>query len=147
MRVLIDSDVCLDFLLQRPDHLHDANSLFAQVECKTFSAYVCAVSLTTVHYIVRKERDSAAALAAVDGLLLLVDVCPVDLCVLQSARELKFQDFEDAVQCASALAEGLDAIVTRNIKDFANSPIEVYSPVDFLAHLQAADASNDKPPR
>ncbi|HVF47721.1 MAG TPA: PIN domain-containing protein [Pyrinomonadaceae bacterium] len=143
MRVLIDSDVCLDFLLQRPAHLPDANSLFANIEMKTCSAYVCAVSLTTIHYIVRKEKDAAAALAAVDGLLVLADVCQVNFAVLQNARALNFKDYEDAVQCASAIAEGLDAIVTRNTKDFANSPIEVYSPADFLAHLHPAEASNE----
>lgn len=135
MRVLIDSDVCLDFLLQRPDHLPNANSLFTSVEIKTFSAYVCAVSLTTIHYIVRKEKDRAAALAAVDGLLLLADVCRVDFAVLQNARGLNFTDYEDAVQCASAMAEGLDAIVTRNTKDYSGSPLPVYSPAEFLEIL------------
>ncbi|MFM9905000.1 MAG: type II toxin-antitoxin system VapC family toxin [Pyrinomonadaceae bacterium] len=136
MRTLIDSDVCLDFLLQRPSHLPEANLLFGHVETKTFSAYICAVSLTTVHYIVRKEKDAASALAAVDGLLLLTDVCTVDRNVLHHARMLEFRDYEDAVQCASAITEGLDAIVTRNSKDYKNSPIPVYSPSEFLEVLQ-----------
>ncbi len=136
MRTLIDSDVCLDFLLQRPDHFHEANILFTHVEEKLFLAYVCAVSLTSVHYIVRKEKDPLTALAAVDGLLLLANVCPVDHNVLQNARMMEFRDYEDAVQCASAMAENLDAIVTRNLKDFKKSRIPVYSPGEFLEVLK-----------
>lgn len=51
------------------------------------------------------------------------------------AFSLGFSDYEDAVQCASAVAAGLDAIVTRNTEDFAGSPIPVYSPAEFLEFL------------
>lgn len=137
MRVLIDSDVCLDFLLQRPDNLPDANALFTCVELKTFSAYVCPVSLTTIHYIVRKKTSTNAALEAVDGLSLLANVCRVDFAVLQNARGINFTDFEDAAQSASAMAEGLDGIVTRNAKDYQNSPLQVYTPSEFLRSLES----------
>jgi hypothetical protein len=44
-----------------------------------------------------------------------------------------FSDFEDSVQYSSALSViGLDAIITRNIKDYRNSSIAVMTPVDFL---------------
>lgn len=52
---------------------------------------------------------------------------------------LAFSDYEDAVQCASAISAGLDAIVTRNTKDYAGSPIPVYSPSEFLAILETED--------
>lgn len=135
-RVLIDSDVCLDFLLKRPEHVQAAEALLNQLFAGSFSAYVCAVSFTTIHYIIRKEKDKETALAAVDGLLVLTDVCPVNLDVLEQARTLGFRDYEDAVQCASAIAEGLDSIITRNTKDFEKSPISVYSPTAFLETLQ-----------
>jgi len=46
------------------------------------------------------------------------------------------KDFEDAVQIASALASGLDFIVTRDVKDFVNSSIRVMSPAEFVKELQ-----------
>ena len=145
-RVLIDSDVCLDYLLQRPDHIAAAESLFNQLDTDLFSAYVCAVSLTTIHYIVRKEKDKTVALAAVDTLLLLTDVCSVNRDVLKQARILGFKDYEDAVQCASAIAEGLDAIVTRNAKDFAKSPLPVHSPQEFVEVLKAESEGAESEP-
>ncbi len=73
---------------------------------------------------------------AVRCLLLLVEVCRMDKQILQNAFSLNFTDYEDAVQCASALAENLDAIVTRNTKDYKNSLVKIYSPSKFLQFLQ-----------
>lgn len=142
-RILFDSDICLDYLLERPDHISLAQALFDQLKSELFSAYVCAVSLTTVHYLVRRERDKATALMAVDNLLVFANVCAVDRNVLELARSLGFKDYEDAVQCTSDVAEGLDAIVTRNVKDFASSPLPVYSPAEFVALIQAEQASEE----
>ena len=136
MRVLLDINVCLDYLLKRPDHFPDAESIFANLEVANFDGLVCAVTMTTIHYIVRKEKNKDTALLAVDELMNLVEVCLVDRLVLDNARRLGFKDYEDDVQCASAVADGLDAIVTRNTKDFVNSPIPVYSPAEFLAVLE-----------
>lgn len=47
------------------------------------------------------------------------------------------------MQCAAAVAEGLDAIVTRNVKDFANSPLPVYSPAEFVELIQTEHASEE----
>lgn len=50
------------------------------------------------------------AFKAVEGLLKLVEVCRANKSVLQNAFTLNFTDYEDAVQCASAMAENLDAL-------------------------------------
>jgi hypothetical protein len=44
-------------------------------------------------------------------------------------------DFEDAVSHAAALAAGATAIVTRNLDDFRQAIIPVFSPEIFLAGL------------
>jgi hypothetical protein len=49
----------------------------------------------------------------------------------------QLQMFEDAVQVASALALGLDAIVTRNLADYAGAALPVYAPADFMGRLPA----------
>jgi hypothetical protein len=62
-------------------------------------------------------------------------VCPVDRDILESALNFNCNDFEDAVQICSAIAQGLDAIVTRNAKDFSGSNLPIYSPNDLLTQL------------
>ena len=52
--------------------------------------------------------------------------------MLQNALTSPITDYEDAVQNECALAENLDAIVTRNTKDYKNSSVKIYSPTEFL---------------
>jgi hypothetical protein len=68
-------------------------------------------------------------------LLASLPVCPIDGAMAQAALALPFSDYEDAVQHASAMANGLDAIVTRNHKDYRRATLSVFSPADFLAQL------------
>jgi hypothetical protein len=66
----------------------------------------------------------------------IVEIAKSNNSIYQNALTLGFKDFEDAVQHESAIAENLDAIVTRNTKDYKNSSIDVYSPDGFLQFLQ-----------
>ena len=63
-----------------------------------------------------------------------MNICPIDLIILQQAIELNFSDFEDAVQYACALAWQVNAIVTRDVSGFTASQIRVVSP-DELREL------------
>ena len=132
MRVLLDNDVVLDFLLVRQPFFLEADEIFVRLQNKEFRAYISAITPINAFYTTRKEKGIDAAFKAVEGLLKLVEVCRTNKSVLQNAFTLNFTDYEDAVQCASAMAENLDAIVTRNTKDYKTSPVKVYSPTEFL---------------
>lgn len=136
IQVLLDNDVVLDFLLTRQPFFVEADEIFIRLQNKEFRAYISAITPNNTFYTTRKQIDKATAFKAVEGLLRLVEVCRTDKTVLQKAFTLNFTDFEDAVQCASALAENLDAIVTRNLKHYKNSPVKIYSPSEFLQFLQ-----------
>lgn len=140
MRVLLDSDVILDLILSREPHFADAHAIFHAIARKEFLAFVSAIAVLNVNYFAEKENDRSFALIEVEKLLSLVSVCATDEAMLKSSLKSPITDYEDAVQCASAMAAGLDAIVTRNTKDFEKSPIPVYSPSDFLAVLQTKSA-------
>jgi hypothetical protein len=64
-----------------------------------------------------------------------MEVCPLDQNILQSVLSLGMSDYEDAVQISSAMTLNLDAIVTRNLKDYAGATVPVYAPADFLKFL------------
>jgi hypothetical protein len=57
--------------------------------------------------------------------------------LFDTALNSPISDFEDAIQIASAINAKLDAIVTRNLSDYKNSPLPVHSASDFLALLAA----------
>ena len=49
-------------------------------------------------------------------------------------------DFEDAVLAAAAQREKAGFIITRNVKDFANSPVRVITPAEFIAKQKTSKA-------
>ncbi len=136
MRILLDSDVILDLVLSREPHFVNAHAIFHAIARNEFLAFVSAIAVLNVNYFAEKENNRSFALIEIEKLLSLVNVCATDEAMLKSALHSPITDYEDAVQCASAVAENLDGIVTRNAKDFENSPIPVYSPAEFVEILQ-----------
>lgn len=135
MRVLLDNDVVLDFLLTRQPFFIEADEIFVRLQNKEFRAYISAIIPINAFYTIRKEKGKDVAFSAVKDFLNLVEVAKTNKQMLQNAFSLNFTDYEDAMQCASAMAENLDAIVTRNTKDYKNASIKIYSPSEFLQVL------------
>lgn len=140
MKILVDTNIVLDFLLQREPFFENAERLFQSVAKDEVVGYVTATTLTDIFYIARRHTQSLdKAKQAVKETLTAMAVCPVDRGILESALNFDCNDFEDAVQICSAMAQGLDAIVTRNAKDFSGSTLPIYAPADFLNQLASSD--------
>lgn len=138
MRVLLDTDVVLDFLLEREPFAQAAGKLLELNARGAFDGYISAITPVNVFYIARKILGRDKVRRALDDLLLVVRVCPVTHAVLHQALALPFADYEDAVQHASATASHLDALVTRNLDDYQKATLPVFSPTDFLNRLTSA---------
>lgn len=137
MRVLIDTNVILDFLLQREPFFQDAERLFQAVGQGQVIGHVTATTLTDIFYIARKyTKSTEKARQAVSGTLTAMTVCPVDRAVLEAAFRSNFADFEDAVQIYGALAQSLDAIVTRDVEGFSSSPLPTLSVQELLTQIE-----------
>lgn len=134
MKVLIDTNVVLDFLLEREPFVKAAADLFKKIDNGRIQGFIAATTITNIYYILRKASSSAIAIDAVQQILCDLNICPVDLMILQRAVEINFNDFEDAVQYACALTWQVDAIVTRDASGFTASQIRVVSP-DELREL------------
>ena len=132
MRVLLDTNVILDLFLDRAPFADGAATLWLAHEREQLSAYVAAITPVNLFYIARKLRDEAAARRAVVELLAALNVCAIDQATLKSALQLPFRDYEDAVQHAAASAAGLDAIITRNVKDYSAATLTVFTPSEFI---------------
>ncbi|MGB9180961.1 MAG: PIN domain-containing protein [Pyrinomonadaceae bacterium] len=137
MRVLLDTNVLLDHLLERELFAQPASELLELNARGTFEGYVSGITPINVFYIARKFIGRDKLQQFISDLLLAVRVCPIAHEVLNQAFALPFSDYEDAVQHASATASGLDAIVTRNLEDYKNSTLPIFSPTDFLNQLKA----------
>jgi len=136
-RVLIDTNIVLDVLLNRKDFLEDSTAVIKLLVKQKFRGFVAATTLTNVYYIVcRATRNTDDAVTAVDKILQWCEVAPVNRRVLVAARVAGMPDFEDAVQVVAAQDFGIDIVVTRDKTGFSNSGLLVYSPEEFLETLQ-----------
>ncbi len=138
MKVLFDTNVVLDVLLEREPHVTAAARLFSLVDNGDLEGSICATTATTVFYIAARSVGSKRAHAQVHELLGLFDVATVDRDVLTRALALDFADFEDAVLHEAASVGGMSAIVTRDRQGFANATLPVFDPHELLAAVTAA---------
>lgn len=135
MKILIDTNVVLDLLLEREPFLETAILLFEKIERGNFTGYIAATTITNIFYIIRKTEGREAALTAVNRLLIGLHFCAVDRHTVGTALRLGLRDFEDSIQLACATLNQLDGIVTRDRKDFIGSPLPIYSPAELLNQI------------
>jgi len=135
MKFLLDTNVLLDFVLLRRPFASDATALWVANEQGHYEAYVSGITPVNLYYVARKEIGMLLARQAIEERITRIQICAIDMAVLQIAHALQWSDYEDAVQYASATVSGMGAIVTRNLNHYKNATIPIFSPAAFLAQL------------
>ena len=139
MKVFLDTNILLDYLLKRKPFYDSVKKVFDMCLFK-IDGYVTPHSLIDIFYML-SERTNATTEKCQEIILKLRDVLFIipetDERVLSAARNNSFDDFEDSMQNESALIAGVDYIITRNKKDFKNSTIAVVTPEEFLSLIQS----------
>jgi predicted nucleic acid-binding protein len=131
MRVLVDTNVVLDFLQDRVPFADNAARLFERIDAGEIEGYIAATTITNIYYIVRRAAGRTVAQDAITQVLSDLNICTVDIEILKQALIFNFEDFEDAVQYACAMAYNVEAIVTRDASGFINSEIPVILPEEI----------------
>ncbi len=137
MKVLFDTNIILDVLLDRKPFSEHASYILSSVERSEVSGFLCATTITTIHYLLSKYLDKEKAIDSITSIMALFEVAPVNRLVIENALQSKFTDFEDSVLHESARHAGAEYIITRNLKDFKNAKIPVFSPTEFLSMLES----------
>ncbi len=135
-KYFIDSDVIMDVLANRPAFAEYAGFIFAQAESGKLSLCTSPLIISNVHYLLTKLVGRIKAKKAIIALLTKIDVIPVDSWIVNAAFSSKFSDIEDAIQYYTAKSANVDAIITRNVKDFKLSEIKVLSSKDACVLLK-----------
>jgi predicted nucleic acid-binding protein len=129
MNILVDTNVVLDVLLERPAFYADSLEVFKSSEAGKIAGWVSASAITDIFYIVRKDlKDADAAYALVEELAGVFSIALVSETTIINALELHWRDFEDAVQYATTRENNFDCIITRNPQDYENANIPVLLP-------------------
>ena len=137
MKVLLDTCIIIDFLQNREPFAQDAKKIMQAAALELFTGYITAKSATDIYYLTHKcthsDKESRQKLNQLLTIVSMLDSAADDVF---HALSSDISDFEDAVMAETALRSKVDSIVTRNKKDFTNSPITVYSPAEFIAVLE-----------
>ena len=133
--ILVDTNVILDVLCAREPFADASETVLNLCEGGAVSGRISALSIATIVYIMRKELDAALVESVVDSLDIAVGIAELRPSDLKAAASMRWKDYEDAVQAATAKRLGADFIVTRNVKDFLDSPVPAIEPAEFLSKI------------
>ena len=133
--MLVDTDVLIDVALDRRPHSGPSSEFLDRLESGGRRAFVAWHTLSNFYYLVTPARGAAETRDFIAELVRFVAVAPADTAALRYAVSLPMADFEDALQVAAARACGARHIVTRNVRDFARSPIPAVTPQEALEQL------------
>ncbi len=128
IKVLFDTNVVLDVLLDRQPFVGESAAAWAAVETGRAEGILAAHSVTTIYYLLQKRSGSAKAKRVIFAILKVFGVASVDAAVMHAALQLPFSDFEDAVTAAAAQSAGCQYLVTRDSKGFRHSPVPPLTP-------------------
>ena len=132
MKILIDTCVFLDVFENRTQFINDSMRVLKYVAEGKINGYITACSLKDIYYLVRKfNHSNEKTMDVLRSIVQLFDILDVNNKDAINAIESGNKDFEDALIIESAKRHQIDAIVTRNIAYFKNSPIRILSPLDI----------------
>ena len=131
----MDTDVILDFLLDREPFSEASTILFSMGDQGKIKLYSSGLVFSNCYYILRKISTHQKVIEKLTLLASFMDFTLINKQVILDALQSSFRDFEDALQNASASTSGLNILLTRNTKDYRQSELSVLTPDGYLASL------------
>lgn len=132
-KILIDTDVILDFLFDRKPFSDDASQILSLCELNIIQGYITPVIISNVYYLLRQTAKHEKVIESIKQLLTFIDILVMDTDVVIKALNSPFKDFEDALQNYAAENNvEIKIIITRNSKDYKNSNLGVITPENYL---------------
>jgi predicted nucleic acid-binding protein len=118
MKVFLDSDIVLDFLLKREPFFIEALQLFILKEKEDFKLYTSAIIISNVYYISSKQFPKPLIKQKIKELSSIIQIVDSTRQSIYQSFESDFSDFEDAIQYHTALESKCTFFITRNTKDY-----------------------------
>lgn len=136
MRIFLDTDVILDCVLARPGFGEDATEVLNLCETRGLEGLTSTLVLANCHNVFSRQETALKSREVLAHLRALLLVCAVGDRELSEALVSTFKDLEDGIQHFTALNNGAEVIVTRNIRDFKYSALPIMTPHEFLISRQ-----------
>ena len=131
--LLIDTDVIIDFLIDRKPFSREAAIIFTLIEQKKLKGYASSLTFSNLYYVLRKFESHNKVISKLDSISTILNILKVDEHTIKKALASGFPDFEDSIQYFCAIENRkIDVIITRNTKDYKKSDISILTPGDYL---------------
>jgi predicted nucleic acid-binding protein len=143
-RLFVDTNIVIDLFAKREPFYTEAATLFSLADTKKLSLNVSALTFANANYILLQSKKQDEAKLILRKLKLIVSVVSLDEKIIGlSLNDNDFKDYEDALQYYSALDNGAEAIITRNLRDFKKSKLPVMTAAQFLKNFLRDKSSED----
>lgn len=134
--VFLDTNILVDIVANRKPFAESAIAIFNHCQHNKINIYSTSHSIGTLHYIVKKMVNEVELRSIIEDLLDTILIIPVTEEILRKSLKSNHKDFEDAIQIISAQSiSNMGCIVTRDLKDFKNADIKVFTSYEFVNTL------------
>ena len=135
MVLLVDDNVLLDVLQNRQPHYEYSFNIWELCRKGQCEGYISVLTFADIVYIMRKEvayNEIEVLLDKVSKVFVFAGLSFLDL---EIAANMKWRDFEDAVQSSTAVRIRADYIITRKTKDYHGSPVPAVTPEEYFKNI------------
>ncbi|MCM1237543.1 MAG: PIN domain-containing protein [Ruminococcus flavefaciens] len=131
---LIDTNVIINFITKREDpYKEECFEVMRLCADEVFDGYIAFHSLSTIWYVIRKQRTEEEARTWLSNICdMLIVTGATQEQIRDAIKNSNFHDFEDCLQDECAVHVNADYIVTCNVKDFNKAKTTVVTPDIFL---------------
>ena len=133
-KLFLDTNILLDFFFDRAPFSEGAAMLFELRDNQKIDFFLSTLSLANLAYHCQRVKKNPVPI--IDVLIKVATIVELDENHFISVNHSKFMDYEDGLQYFSALEiRNIEAIITRNKKDFKLSTIPIFTPEEFMDTL------------
>lgn len=131
MKILIDTNIILDFCLNRERYKY-SEEIFKAAEDLKIIVIIGAQSIPTVYFYLQQALNHRQAIDFIRDITEKFIISDLTSEIISESLELQFNDYEEALLAHTAFRENCDFLVTNNAKDFAKSRIKAIKSDKFV---------------
>lgn len=135
-KLFVDTNIVIDLLSRREPFFKEAATLFSLADKKQIELTISSLTIANTSYALLSQMDSIKAKSTLRKLRLIVTILPLDDKIIGLAlNDETFSYFEDGLQYFTAIENGQDLIITRNLKDYKISSLPVMTAKQFIESI------------
>jgi len=136
-KVFVDTNIVIDLLSRREPFYREAANLFSLADKNKIELSISSLTIANTSYVLLRQVDTIKTKSILRKLKLIVKILPLDDKIVGlTLNDATFSDFEDGLQYFTALENGQDLIITRNLKDFKKSKLPIMTAKQFIETIQ-----------